>query len=134
MAENIRKEKKDKDSRYKLIGKGSGRTLHSILDGTLLTRDIFVKYLPFILFLTFLALIYIGNNYYAEKMLMHVGKIKKDLKEYRYQHISTKSQLMNQSKQSEVARRLEMTGIKESRIPPYKIIIDNKTNKSRKKG
>ena len=121
-----REKNKDKksNSNYSLNGRTTGKTLHSILDGTLLTREKFIKYLPFILFLTFLAIIYIGNNYYSEKTIIEVGKIKNELKEYRFQHISTKSKLMFQSKQTEVAKRINPTGIKESRIPPQKIILE----------
>ncbi|MFC1733107.1 FtsL-like putative cell division protein [candidate division KSB1 bacterium] len=125
MAENINREKKTNGKKFSVKAHSPGRALQSILDGTLLTKEKFIKYLPFILFLTFLAIILIANNYYSEKTIIEVGEIKKELKEYRFQHISTKSKLMFHSKQSEVAKRMELTGIKESRIPPYKIILKN---------
>jgi len=102
--------------------KVTGKTFQSILDGSVLARDYAVKSLPFVLFIALLTILYIANNYYAEKKTIELGRIKRDLKELRYEHISTKSQLMFQSKQSQVAEKLKLSGIKESLVPPQKII------------
>jgi hypothetical protein len=49
------------------------------------------------------------------------------LQELRFNYISTKSKLMQSSRQSELVHRLEARGIKESKIPPRKIIIESKS-------
>jgi len=102
----------------------TARSLQSILGGGFLTNGKMAENLPFLLFLAFLALIYIGNSFYAEKNIRKIERIQRELKELRYEHIYTKSKLMSKSRQSEVAESLSEEGIKESRTPPGKIKIE----------
>lgn len=81
--------------------------------------------MPFLLFLAFLAIIYIGNSYYAEKNIRKIERMQKELRELSYKHISTKAKLMQQGRQSKVASILEKKGIRESTVPPKKIIEMN---------
>jgi hypothetical protein len=101
-----------------------------VLDGSLLTRDNVVNQLPFLLFLTFLLVIYIGNRYHAERVIRQSLKLQTELKELRAKSISTASELEYLSNQSQVARLVEQKkiGLKYSEKPPIK--IDKK--KSRK--
>ena len=110
------KPKKNSDSRL-------GISVRSIFDGTILTRDKVVRLLPFGLYLAFLVVIYIANSYYSEKIIRRATKVRNELKELDYEYISSKSDLMHISKQSEVAKHLDSlkTGIKESVVPPIKI-------------
>ncbi|MBN2746935.1 MAG: hypothetical protein JXR34_09425 [Bacteroidales bacterium] len=101
----------------------------SILDGSFLTRNWMIKMLPFIMFLVLLALIYIGNQYAALRRVKEIENISKELKVLRNEHISTKSELMHQKRISEIARKLEVQGIKESNIPPAKIFVEPQTTK-----
>lgn len=94
----------------------------SILDGSFLTRENLLSQLPFIIFITFLAIIYIANSYNAEKTIIEINRTKKQLEELRYEYVTTKSNLMFQSKQSEVAYRLATSQVKESTVPPIKLI------------
>lgn len=93
----------------------------SILDGSFLTRENLLSQLPFIIFITFLAIFYIANSYNAEKTIIEINRTKKQLEELRYEYITTKSNLMFQSKQSEVAYRLVASQVKESTVPPIKL-------------
>ena len=107
-------------------GKSPGvveKSLQSVLGGTFLTREKALKMLPYLFFLAMLAIIYIANIYVAERKTRQIKDINTDLKELRYEYISTKSELMFLSKQSQVAKRLESSGIRESRVPPEKIIL-----------
>ena len=100
-----------------------GSSLHSIMDGSFLTRANLVKQVPFILFITLLGIVYIANAYNAEKTIIEISKTKKEIEELRFEYITTKSDLMFHSKQSEVADKLKNSGIKESLVPPEKLII-----------
>lgn len=82
-----------------------------------------VKYLPQILFVTFIAIFYIGNNHYAEKTIRRIEKLEVEVEEYRADFTSLKADYMFAGKQSEVARRVHDLGLKENKMPPYKIII-----------
>ena len=89
----------------------------------LFKNESIAKAMPFIFFLTFLAMIYISTAYYAERIIRETNKITNELKELRSEYISTKSDLMFISKQSEVAKSVAPMQIKESLIPPQKIVI-----------
>ena len=79
--------------------------------------------MPYILFLTFLVILYIANSYYAERIIRDIDKTKTEMKEKSAEFISTRSQLMYKSKQSEVADAVESLGLKESVEPPQKLTI-----------
>lgn len=99
--------------------------LSSVFSGTFLTSAATLKHLPFILFLALLAIFYIANGYYADDKIREVNKISNELKELRSEYISTKSDLMFASKQSEVAKSAEVLGLKEPVVPPIKIEVDS---------
>ncbi|MEA3318120.1 MAG: FtsL-like putative cell division protein [Bacteroidota bacterium] len=100
-----------------------------LLDGRVLTKDIVVRQIPFIIFLTILAFFYIGNRYHAEKVVRESIVLQKELKDLRAQAITIASELMFISKQSEVSKLVKKHGLEleETLEPPKKIII--KVNK-----
>jgi hypothetical protein len=99
--------------------------LSSVFSGTFLTNEKTLKHLPFILFLALIAIFYIANGYYADDKIREANKISNQLKELRSEYISTKSELMFASKQSEVAKSAEELGLKEPVVPPIKIEVDS---------
>lgn len=118
---NTFKDNKKKKSLSGTNGKKIQTTARSVMDGSFLTRENVIRFFPLILYLTFLSILYVANSYYAEKRIIEIDRIKKELKELRYTYISTESKSRSLSKQSEVARKLESTGIKESTVPPKKL-------------
>jgi hypothetical protein len=115
--------KKERKVRFSFLS-----TLSSIIDGSFLTRNWVLRMLPFIMFLVFLAILYIGNQYAALRRVKEAEVIAKELKELRNEHISTKSELMYQKRISEIAKKLEAEGIKESYTPPVKIYVKPEEN------
>jgi hypothetical protein len=99
--------------------------LSSVFSGTFLTNEKTLKHLPFILFLALLAIFYIAYGYYADDTIRDFNKTSNQLKELRSEYISTKSELMFASKQSEVAKSVESMGLKEPVVPPNKIEVDS---------
>jgi hypothetical protein len=77
--------------------------------------------LPFVLFLVFMGVLRITNNHLAENYARRITKTEKEVKQLRWQYMTTTSSLMQKSKQSEVAKLVAIQGLKELRIPPYKI-------------
>ena len=92
-------------------------------------RNEIAKAMPFVLFVTFLIICYIGNSYYAERVIRDIEKTKNELKERRAEYISTMSQLMAESKQSELARELSASELKENTQPTQKIFAPKKEKK-----
>ncbi len=72
------------------------------------------------LFVAGLTFIYINFQLEAEKNLRRLSDLNKEIKELRYESITTSAELMNMSKQSEVLRRVEAEGLdlKELTEPP----------------
>jgi hypothetical protein len=100
-----------------------GKSMHSMLDGTFLSRAKFRRALPFIFFLMLLGVIYISNIFHVERTKRQIDNLEEELRELRYEYISSRSKLMYQSKPSEIATKLEQTGIHESTVPPRKIMV-----------
>jgi hypothetical protein len=88
------------------------------------SKDMLLKVMPYIFFLTLIALVYIANSYYAERTVRDIDKVTKELKTLRTEYISGKSDLMFVSKQSEVAKAVAWQGLKESVEAPKKIIVE----------
>lgn len=101
-------------------------SVKDLLDGSLIANDFIVKQLPYIVFLVILAFVYIANRYHAEKVVRQNVVLQKEINELRAEAITTSSELMFISKQSEVAKLVEKRGLglKESVEPPRKIVIE----------
>ncbi|NQY66575.1 MAG: hypothetical protein HRT72_02470 [Flavobacteriales bacterium] len=100
------------------------KTILDIINGNFLGKDKVVQTLPYLIFLTFLVICYIGNGYYAEKSVRAIDSLEGELRELNSEYITLKSDLMVKSKQSEVARSVEALNLQESVTPPKKIVID----------
>jgi hypothetical protein len=72
-----------------------------------------VKQVPFFLFLTLLAIIYIYNGHYADKTTRNINRTARDVKELQHEYKMVKSEVMFRSKQSELAKAVEPLGLKE---------------------
>lgn len=83
-----------------------------------------VHYLPKIFFVLVLGLIYIGNTHYAEQTVRKINLIQVEVEDLRADYTTLKADLMFSSKQSEVARKVKPFGLKESLIPPYKVVVE----------
>jgi hypothetical protein len=77
-----------------------------------------VKQVPFFLFLALLAVIYIYNGHYADKMIRNINKTGKEVKELKYDYKTVKSEVMFRSKQSELTKAVEPLGLKELTASP----------------
>src|SRR5436190_21564449 len=77
-----------------------------------------VKQVPFFLFLALLAVIYIYNGHYADKMIGNINKTGKEVKELKYDSKTVKSEVMFRSKQSELTKAVEPLGLKELTASP----------------
>src|SRR5215467_11311883 len=84
----------------------------------LLNYQSIVRQVPFFLFLTALAVLYIYNGHYADKTIRNINKTTKEVKELQYEYKTVKSEVMFRSKQSELAKAVEPLGLKELTIAP----------------
>src|ERR1700712_5950115 len=77
-----------------------------------------VKNIPYFLFLSVLAVMYIYNGHYSDNTVKDINKTSRELKELQYEYKSLKSEVMFRSKQSELAKAVEPLGLKELVQPP----------------
>ena len=99
-------------------------SLRDLLDGNVLTRKAVLKQSRFILLLVLIAFLSIANRNHAEKTVIQLNRLQSDVKELRARSISTSSELVRISRQSEVIRlvtRYEL-GLEENLEPPKKLI------------
>ena len=106
----------------------NGKSMFSGLEKKLKLESYFeegfpVQYLPKILFVMLLSLIYISNTHYAEKATRQIDKAQTEVEDLRADYTTLKSDVMFASKQSEVARRVKSLGLKESLNPPFKVVV-----------
>jgi len=88
-----------------------------------ITTDEATRALPFVLFLAFLGMVYIGNRHLAEKNIRDIDKLSKEVHELTWEYKVTKADLAFKSTLSEVAKRADTLGIKESIQPAQKITV-----------
>ena len=81
------------------------------------------KYFLHVLFVTCLGLIYIGNTHMADRMSREEALLKKEVEDLRADYTTLKADYMYESKQSEVAKKVEKFGLKEGGNAPKKIIL-----------
>jgi len=86
-----------------------------------ISREMMMKQIPFAFFIVMLLLIHIWNAHHTEKIIRKTDKLNREIKELRSEYISILSELMSESKQSSVAKKLDTLGIKELTAPPFKI-------------
>jgi len=99
------------------------KAFDNVLGGDFLAQDWARRQIKFLLFLTIVGVAYIANSYYIESVARKIDKTTREIKELQFEYISSKSKVMHESKQSEIARKLIKKGIKESTEPVNKIIV-----------
>lgn len=82
-----------------------------------------VKYLPNVLFIMLLTLLYIGNTHYGNRMNRNIQRLKLETEDLRADYTTLSSDYMEASKQSEVARKVAAIGLVESSSPPFRIVV-----------
>ena len=88
-----------------------------------ISASLVLKNLPYILFLSFLMLIYIANAHYSEKKVRAIQHLQKDVRKLRWHYMALQSELMYNSKRSEVAKIVAPLKLEVPRGTPKKIIV-----------
>ena len=89
------------------------------------SKEAATQMLPFIIYIAFLAMLYIGNRHLAEKSIREINKLNKEVKELSWDFKTIKADLMLKSTQSEVAKKVDTLGLMEPVAPPMKIVVSD---------
>ena len=96
---------------FKPENEESGFSFKEFLNGKILDNKFLRKNWGYLLFLVFLAFIYIHNHFTVEALLKEHMTLTKELKDLKYESITISSEFMKKSKQSEVVRKVQENGI-----------------------
>ena len=97
--------------------------IRHILDGTIITQDKILNRWPYVILLVCLSILLIANNYVSEKIIRETNRVNRELKELQTEHLSLLLEYVRKSQQSEIAKKMNEIGIKESVVPPKRIRI-----------
>ena len=125
MGNKFKEETKTEATKIPVKGNKIVQSVASVVSGNFLSRETTINNFPFLFFLSFLAICYIANGYYADDQVRKVNRLINEIKELRTEYIVVKDSLVIKSKQTEVAKALaiQQTGIVESVVPPKKILV-----------
>lgn len=118
--------KNAKSSAGKSSGKKSGklrREISSVLNGDAFSRENLVSNLPFLFFLTFLLVAYIGYGYYAARTSKEIFKLETQKRELHSDMINEQANLNLVTMPSQIADSTLSAGLKPSLEPPVKIKV-----------
>lgn len=85
-----------------------------------------VHYVPFVLFLGLLGVMYIANGHYADDTIRKTVQAKAELKQLQYEYKTLQAELMYRSKESELAKAVAPLGLRRLNEPP--IVITSTKN------
>ncbi|NNC94159.1 MAG: hypothetical protein HKN92_01270 [Chitinophagales bacterium] len=100
------------------------RTFESLGVGSAFDLEWLSRNFIFILFIALLAWFHIGNNHKAVNYIRSINKMEREIKELRWEYMTEKSELMHDSKQSEVAIKVKKLGLEELTEPPHIIEVE----------
>lgn len=123
---SLKPQKKKKEKQLSAKRNRLGKATKEVLGGGVLEKERTFRMFPFLLFLAFLAFVYITNDYMVESKVRKIDLMQNEVRELRYEYISVKSNLINISKQSQLAKRLKSLGIEENKQPLKVIRIKKK--------
>lgn len=97
-------------------------SVKGMLEGRKLAEKL-MRNIRFVLFATFLGIVYISNGYSTEKLHRKRTILEKEVADLRFESITAAANLMFIRKQSEVIKRVREEGLKleESKEPPIKL-------------
>lgn len=82
------------------------------------------RFLPRLMLLFSMALLYVANTHRYEKMLRQIGELEQEVHVLRTTCTTLQASYMYQSKQSEIAKRVERLNLIEGSSPPLCLCAD----------
>lgn len=105
--------------------------IYSLLRAKFLVSEDAQKNWKFIVFLIVLAMIMIANNHRYDAKNYKITKLNNKVKELRSEFVDRRSELMKLKMESTVAKKMEGRAIYFSNVPPVKIIVKDREEKTK---
>lgn len=107
------------------------KQFYSLLKGTFLTDSDASKNWGFILFLSALAIVMISSAHRADRKVMKISELNREVKSLRSEYVALKGKLMTLQLESTIRPKMEKRGIKPPENPPKKIKVVRNLNKEK---
>ena len=104
--------------------------VYDILKARFLIKEDSLKNWRFIVFLILLAIVMIANTNRFEQKVFRISALSNEVKELRSEFVDRRSELMKLKMDSTVSASMEPKGIFPSSVPPQKIKVKKKEEKS----
>ena len=91
--------------------------------------DWITKNIGFFLFLAMLTVLYIANGHMADKAIRDISRTTREIKRLQFEYKTLKSELMYQTRESELVKEVEASGLKISETPPVHIKLESRKPK-----
>ena len=87
--------------------------------------DVALRYVPYVIFLTFLGLIYIANNHNAEKLAGKITKLEREVKQLQMEYGTLKYEFMNKHNKEQIAAKMKRMGLYPNDKPIIKVVVND---------
>ncbi len=96
-------------------------SLKSFMGGDILMMDFFRRQLKLLLLILVLLMFYINNRYIAQRKVLEIDRLRKELVDIKYDALTRNSELMERSRQSRIEEHIagKEESVKISTNPPY---------------
>lgn len=91
--------------------------------------DWITKNIGFFLFLAVLTILYIANGHWADNTIRDISRTTREIKHLQFEYKTLKSELMYQTRESELVKAVEQQGLKISEAPPIHIKLETRNPK-----
>lgn len=93
--------------------------------------DWITKNIGFFLFLAVLTILYIANGHWADKTIRDISRTTREIKDLQFEYKTLKSELMYQTRESELVKAVQEQGLKISETPPIHIKLETQKPKDK---
>lgn len=99
--------------------------MKSFIGGTILTNEKVTRQFPFLIFLALLGMLMIANRNWSERTIRQIEVLQDTLDELRSESITLEAKLMDASRPSEVAKKVQQANIDLQMPvrPPKKLVV-----------
>ncbi len=127
--QNTGKNRKQRVGRESSSGRGGSSLFRGLISGTVIAESMILKDIRYSVLIALLAVIFIANRFNAESMEREITVLEQEVMDLRAESLSVSARLGTVSRQSEIIDlvRERGLGLEELREPPYRIVVNEKT-------
>ncbi len=126
MAENSPKAPEKKNAPLREPGRSLFTRAEDALSlKTIFERELHSRYLPQVLFVVGLGILYIANTHWADRTTRRIEVLRREVSDLRADYTTLKAEQMVESKQSKVLEHVQSLGLVDGSDPPRKLIVNH---------